>query len=295
MAILPISDQYKYSARGPFDAKALVKTYADLLKPDTWEVSGKAAAYNGMITSVWLNKEDTSKNGVYFLYDPTITSTIKAPDVTNEANWHKLIELSDISDFSNRLSVMESELTGVNARLAALEDGPVVLRRDNDYNYKKIETTFVPAFGEVCLVDIAGYGIRLKVGDGNSAFAALPYIDEPLLKNIDNLIIKGYFYQDRFYSDSSHTELLESITGRIYIDAISSKLYTYNGISYEPQRASLPNATADVAGTMKLYDQLGQNVDGTMTQRAITSELNEKFELDVIEEEEMVVFDTDID
>ena len=46
---------------------------------------------------------------------------------------------------------------------------------------------------------------------------------------------------------------------------------------------------------MKLYDQLGQNVDGTMTQRSITNELNEKFEMDVIEEEEMIVFDTDID
>lgn len=171
----------------------------------------------------------------------------------------------------------------------------IALRRDNDYNYKKIENTFIPANGEVCLVDVAGYGLRSKVGDGISTFAQLPYTDETILQNINSLIIKGYFYQNNFYTDADHTELLDRVIGRIYIDAISSKLYTYNGINYETQSGGLPNATAETAGAVKLYDQIGQNVDGTMTQRAITNELNEKFEMDVIEEDEMVVFDVDID
>ena len=171
----------------------------------------------------------------------------------------------------------------------------IALRRDNDYNYKKIENTFIPANGEVCLVDVAGYGLRSKVGDGFSTFAQLPYTDEVILQNIHSLIVKGFFYQGKFYSDSNHTELIEGVMGRIYIDAISSKLYTYNGINYETQAGSLPNATAETAGAVKLYDQLGQNIDGTMTQRAITNELNEKFEMDVVEDEEMVVFDVDID
>jgi len=55
------------------------------------------------------------------------------------------------------------------------------LRRDNDYNYKKIENTFIPANGEVCFVDVAGYGLRTKVGDGSSTFAQLPYLDETTL------------------------------------------------------------------------------------------------------------------
>jgi hypothetical protein len=171
----------------------------------------------------------------------------------------------------------------------------ITLRRDNDYNYKKIENTFIPANGEVCLVDVAGYGLRTKVGDGVSTFAQLPYADETILQNINSLIVKGYFYQNNFYSDANHTELLENVVGRIYIDAVSGKLYNYNGVGYETQNGSLPNATAEIAGAVKLYDQIGQNIDGTMTQRAITNELNEKFEMDVVEEEEMVVFDTDID
>lgn len=288
------ADQQLYLGRGPVDAKALVKTYAELLNVNTWTKDDMLIAYNGMIVAVWLNKDDTAKNGIYFLFDPQVTSALKKPDVANEANWHKLMELSDLSEFLNRLSTMESELTGVKTRLAALEDRPVVLRRDNDYNYKKIEDTFIPTYGEVCLVDIAGYGIRIKVGDGNTPFVTLPYVDEPLLKNIDNLIIKGYFYQEKFYLNAEHTELLENITGRIYIDTISSKLYTYNGVKYETQTNSLPNATAEIAGIVKLYDQPGQNTDGTMTQRAITDELDDKFEMEVVKDDEMLIFDTDI-
>jgi hypothetical protein len=243
-----------------------------------------------MITSVWLNKEDTSKNGVYFLFDPAVTSALKTPDVANDANWHKLIELSDIADFTSRLSVMESELSGIKTRLATLEESQLVLRRDNEYNFKNI----TPKANEICVVDVAGYGIRVKIGDGESAFVDLPYIDDYVLKSIDSVIIKGYLYQENFYADASHEVLLEGIVGRIYIDAVSSKLYTYTGVKYEAQKTSLPNATAEIAGVMKLYDTVGTNTDGTMTQKAITEELDEKVEMLVDKADEMLIFDTDL-
>lgn len=112
MAIMKKTDQFLYTGRGPLDAKSIVKTYADLLKADTWTAvvneTETFIAYNGMIVAVWLNKEDTSKNGIYFLYDPAVTSTVKRPDIANEANWHKLAELSDIADFEARLSALEN-------------------------------------------------------------------------------------------------------------------------------------------------------------------------------------------
>lgn len=172
--------------------------------------------------------------------------------------------------------------------------GDIALRRDNDYNYKKTEHTFVPVKGEVCFVDVAGYGLRVKVGDGVTTFAQLAYMDEALLQTIDSLIVKGYYYQGQFYADIEHTVLIDAMIGRLYIEAATSKLYTYNGVEYTTSTASLPNATAEVAGIMKLYDQTGQNTDGTMTQKAITNELSEKFEMDVLKEEEMIVFDNDI-
>lgn len=115
-------DQYRYSGKGPLDAKALVKTYADLLSESTWEVEGTASAYNGLITAVWLNKTDPSKNGIYFLYDETVTSGLKKPDVTKEANWHKLAEISDLVDFTARLSAIEADLTALDVRLTTLEE-----------------------------------------------------------------------------------------------------------------------------------------------------------------------------
>lgn len=283
-------DQLRYSGRGPLDAKALVKTYPELLQVATWTLDDKLTAYNGMITSVWLNKEDTTKNGIYFLFDPKVAKALDKPDVTNEENWHKLADLDAMSDFSTRLSAMELELAGLTARLAALEADQVIIRRDNEYNYRQK----TPANNEICLVDVAGYGLRVKIGDGESTFAELPYIDEAVLKSIDNVIIKGYFYKDNFYADSTHTELITPLTGRIYIDAVSSKLYTYNGTTYEAQKITLPGATAEVAGVLKLYDRPGQNTDGTMTQKAITDELDDKIEMLVHKDQEMLEFDTDL-
>jgi hypothetical protein len=290
MAVLPISDQYKYTGRGPFDAKALVKTYAELLDLNTWTTDETLVAYNGMITAVWLNKEDTTKNGIYFLFDTSVTTALKKPDVTIEANWHKFAELTDLAALTEQLSTMTSELTGIKTRLATLEENQVVLRRDNEYNFKN--TT--PKANEICIVDVAGQGLRVKIGDGNNIFTDLPYIDEYVLKSVDNIVLKGYFYQDNFYADSTHNELLEAAAGRIYIDSASSKLYTFNGVSYESYKTSLPNATVEVAGIIKLYNTVGHNIDGTMTQKAITDELDDKVEMLVQKEDEMLIFDTDL-
>jgi hypothetical protein len=117
-------DQYKYSGKGPLDAKSLVKTYAELLSESTWTLDGKNVAYNGMITAVGLNKDDPSKNGIYFLHDATVTSAIKPPEVTNPANWHKLADLSELTALVTRLSAIETDF---EARLTALEEDSDVI------------------------------------------------------------------------------------------------------------------------------------------------------------------------
>ena len=288
--------------RFPLDARMLVSKREDLINPKTWITNTLTteATYNSMIVSV---NSDGDHNGVYYLLDRKAiteenysaykTALTANQDVSNYFRmWMKLGTLGDLAEVENRLQELREY---VDEQVREADSSTVTLRRDNDYNYKKIENTFIPENGEVCLVDVAGYGLRTKVGNGISTFAQLPYADETILQNINSLIVKGYFYQGNFYADVNHTEILDGMIGRIYIDAISSKIYTYNGLNYDTQNSSLPNATAATAGVMKLYDKIGQNVDGTMTQRAITNELNEKFEMDVVEEEEMVVFDIDID
>ena len=59
------------------------------------------------------------------------------------------------------------------------------LRRDNEFNYDKIKNSFVPADGEICLIDTARNGLRAVCGDGKTTFAELDYLNE--------LIQKGYY------------------------------------------------------------------------------------------------------
>lgn len=287
--------------RFPLDSRMLVSKREDLINPTVWKTNTLTteATYNSMIVSV---NSDGEHNGVYYLIDrKAITeenySAYKAALAANKDTnsyffmWMKLSTLADIVAIESKLQGLKGY---IDEQIGSIDLSHIALRRDNDYNYKKIENTFIPENGEVCFVDVAGYGLRTKVGDGISTFAQLPYADETILQNINSLIVKGYFYQGNFYYDAAHTTLLIGMIGRIYIDAVSSKLYTYNGSNYETQNSRLPNATAEIAGAVKLYDSVGFNTDGTMTQRAITNELNEKFEMDVVEEEEMVIFDIDI-
>ena len=163
------------------------------------------------------------------------------------------------------------------------------LRRDNDYNYAKIKDSFVPANGEICLVDTARSGLRAVCGDGKTPFGELDFMD--------NLFITGYAYNGLFYTDAAHTTLCKTNTNIFYIDIPTSGMYYYDGIEYkEISRSSVPTATMatdTTPGIMKLYSTTGQSEDGTMTQKAITDELNEKVEITLNIEEELIIFSRD--
>jgi hypothetical protein len=132
MALIDISNQYRYSGRGPFDAKTLVKTYADLLATETWttiSASGTSvvSAYNGLITAVWLNKDDTSKNGIYFLYDPEVTSPLKTPNVTLASNWHKLCEIDALTELTEQLKTINAKLAELSNDIERLDNKAEIL------------------------------------------------------------------------------------------------------------------------------------------------------------------------
>ena len=132
MALIDISNQYRYSGRGPFDAKALVRTYAELLDIETWTTvsnSGTSvvSAYNGLITAVWLNKDDTSKNGIYFLFDPEVTSPLKTPNVTLASNWHKLCEIDAIVELTEQLKIINAKLTELSNDIERLDNKAEIL------------------------------------------------------------------------------------------------------------------------------------------------------------------------
>lgn len=62
--------------------------------------------------------------------------------------------------------------------------------------------------------------------DGNAKVPSqyLPsYVDD---------VIEGYYYNDAFYEDSAHTELITGETGKIYVDLSTDKTYRYSGSVY---------------------------------------------------------------
>ena len=141
------------------------------------------------------------------------------------------------------------------------------VRRDSAQNYSN---SFVPINREICFVDTADRKLRAKIGDGVTSWQNLPYADEYLLEEIDGVILNGYYLNGKFYTDSTYqTELTKSIN-KIYIDKNSRTLYHYDGTQFISVNETLPNATDNVAGIMKLYQDAGQNIDGTMSQKAVT-------------------------
>lgn len=165
-------------------------------------------------------------------------------------------------------------------------DATIRLRRDNDYNYEPIKDKFIPASGEVVLVDTAQDGLRAKVGDGVSTYAELQFVDE----DIRNAVQQGYYDNGVFYKDITKQTPFQAMVNKIYIDKPHSRIYYFNGVEYVPIDATLTTASSDIAGTMKLYSTMGQNTDGTMTQKSITDELTVRIKADVDEENELLVF-----
>lgn len=116
----------------------------------------------------------------------------------------------------------------------------------------------------------------------------------------EDIFEKGYYFNGNFYKDQEHFEIINPQKNRIYISIDSSKLYIYDGKQYKEigngngGTIDIPLASETVSGTVKIFNSIGSNEDGTMTQKAITEELNNKIEMDVREEEEMLVLDYDI-
>lgn len=144
----------------------------------------------------------------------------------------------------------------------------IALRRNNDYNY---DPQFIPLKGEVCLVDTASQGLQLKIGDGSTSFQLLDYWNV----NDDESPIKfGYLHDNVFYTDDTMEHVIEANEDWLYVDVWTSCGYFYYGGQYRLIQS--PRASSVVPGIMKLYATTGQNEDGTMTQKAITDELDAK-------------------
>ena len=156
----------------------------------------------------------------------------------------------------------------------------IACRRDNDYNYAKVATTFIPKSGEICLVDTSRQGLCAIVGDGSATYG-------DLLANgyVNDIFIKGFYQNGTFYNvkeNPTDANILDKNINKIYIDLNNNNIYYYDGeIFVLIGIGNLPTASADTAGVVKMYNVTGSNEDGTMTQKSITEELEKKVEVSV--------------
>lgn len=113
-------NNYLFTGRKPLDARFLVDTYEQLLDTNTWTEGTSIIAYNGMITAVWLDP-DTAKNGIYFLHDASVKNSFKAPGVSDSNNWHKLCDMSGISDITTTLDSLRASVVAMQNGLENLQ------------------------------------------------------------------------------------------------------------------------------------------------------------------------------
>lgn len=164
----------------------------------------------------------------------------------------------------------------------------VQLRRDNEFNFEPIANSFIPANGEVVLIDTRRDGLRAKVGDGRTPLANLIWADA----RYRDAVVTGYYdeSEDVFYETNTKEVALSAYTNRLYIDRWRNKVYYFNGLTYVLVDGAYSPASATTPGVVKLYSTTGQNTDGTMTQKAITDALDMKSKASVELQDELLVF-----
>ena len=162
----------------------------------------------------------------------------------------------------------------------------IQLRRDNDYNFEAIKNSFVPANGEIVLVDTAKNGLRAKVGNGVSTYGQLQFTDE----DIRNAVLHGYLLDGDFYKTVNKDGLIARMINKIYIDDAARKIYFFDGTSYQNIQTTFTTATDVQPGLVKLYATTGYNVDGTMTQKAITDEFDLRYKANIDGDDELLIF-----
>ena len=149
-------DQLIYKGRGPLDARSVVKTYTDLTAAETWTYDNTLVAYNGMLVAVYLDS-DSTKNGIYYLFDPAVTKPIDKPTVTNEDNWHKLSDADGLVDkliaLSDRITALEEEESDVitygyrTGFPATGEAGKLYVAADEQKSYVWFNDDYLPVSG----------------------------------------------------------------------------------------------------------------------------------------------------
>lgn len=123
---------------------------------------------------------------------------------------------------------------------------------------------------------------RIKIGNGSDPYVNLDYFSSD---TIDNLVLEGYYDQASgfFYDKPAQyvdRKRLPEWSNRLYRDMETNDVYYFKAVG---------RFTKLIVST-KLYSSSGQNIDGAMTQKAVTDGINGiDFNLDTIDTECLIL------
>lgn len=155
--------------------------------------------------------------------DSTLSSTSTNP-VQNKAIYSELLTTNtNISNNANKIRTLESYFDNEGSALYAVndEDGHSIIAT---YATKAELNTFKGLKGQK-------NGLAELDSNGKVPSSQLPsYVDD---------VIEGYYYNSKFYKESSHTTEIAGESGKIYTDLGNNKTYRWSGTTYTEISASL--------------------------------------------------------
>lgn len=115
---------------------------------------------------------------------------------------------------------------------------------------------------------------KLKLGNGKDDYVDLPYISGSDIGDL-GLVIVGWYKDNGFYQEESCINLYPRYTTKIYYDNFTTNIYYYSEDSLYHRLVQDCQVDSGLAGLVKLYNNLGQNEDGAVTQYLFTQKYQE--------------------
>ena len=176
--------------------------YTDYIENNTYILKNNVTKYRKVKSYVWLTETSTNKDFRSELFEL-------------EFNYNE-----DPSDYipteeeKSQIELLMEELDEKIEEVTALEENVYTKTETNTLLEGKISTSQKGANNGVAELD----------SNGKVPSSQLPsYVDD---------IIEGYYYNSKFYSDSSHTIEITPENGKIYVDLSSNKTYRWSGTAY---------------------------------------------------------------
>ena len=166
--------------------------------------------------------------------NPTVVSIITSQTCSLE------IMPSTILDKDEPLD--PSDLDEINARLNTLDDEIQVLGGTPFTNetlglIKGSTDNGKISANEDGTGSVSGWETKLNTNLGGTNAGKYLQVDNsgnivPVNVDFENDVVEGYYYNDRFYADAQHEQMLIGERGKIYIDLVSNREYRYDGTNY---------------------------------------------------------------